>query len=102
LSASARAEVQREKLVAQTKLGRLLNRGALTHMATGWEEALPRALELGRHHTEQTGARAYDLFHVAAALALDAKVFFTTDERQMRIARAEGLEVVFTDPGQPR
>jgi predicted nucleic acid-binding protein len=52
------------------------------------------ALNLIRKHTESIGIRAMDAMHIANALVLKAELFFTTDDRQANVAKAEGLETV--------
>lgn len=47
--------------------------------------------ELARKHGPWMGTRTLDSLHVAAALELGAKVFWTFDERQAKLAVAEGL-----------
>jgi predicted nucleic acid-binding protein len=51
--------------------------------------AVARSLSL--RHTAKLGTRALDVLHVASALILKADSFFTFDQRQHRLARAEGL-----------
>jgi predicted nucleic acid-binding protein len=46
---------------------------------------------LARRHVVTLGVRTLDSLHVAAALELKADVFWTFDERQKRLAEAEGL-----------
>ncbi len=58
------------------------------------EIAIARAIEISSAHTERLVARAIDLLHVAAALALESELFLTTDERQAQLAKAEKLKVV--------
>lgn len=52
-----------------------------------------KARELSDHYTPAVGTRSLDLLHVAAALLLDAKIFFSFDERQRQAASGEGLDV---------
>lgn len=52
-----------------------------------------KARELSDRYTPTVGTRSLDLLHVAAALLLDTKRFFSFDERQRQAALAEGLEV---------
>jgi predicted nucleic acid-binding protein len=51
------------------------------------------ARKLSDRHTPVLGTRSLDLLHVAAALVLEAKVFFSFDDRQRKAAASEGLEV---------
>ncbi len=94
LPSRERANVARQRDVALDRLARLLARRALLEVAVDMDVVIVRATELGIAHTERLGARAIDLLHVASALALGSEVFLTTDERQARVARAEGLKVV--------
>lgn len=62
-------------------------------------EALPGevwqvALSLSGRHTARFGSRTLDLLHVASALVFKPDVFYTFDERQRRVARAERLRVL--------
>ena len=52
-----------------------------------------KARELSDRYTPTVGTHSLDLLHVAAALLLDAKTFFSFDERQRKAASGEGLEV---------
>ena len=47
--------------------------------------------ELARRYAPRLGVRTLDSLHVAAALELGAKAFWTFDERQAKLAAAEGL-----------
>jgi predicted nucleic acid-binding protein len=51
------------------------------------------ARKLSDRHTPVLGTRSLDLWHVAAALILEAKVFFSFDDRQRKAAASEGLKV---------
>lgn len=48
-------------------------------------------LRIAQRHVATLGVRTLDSLHVAAALELKADVFWTFDERQKRLAEAEGL-----------
>ena len=52
-----------------------------------------QARQLSDRYTPELGTRSLDLLHVAAALDLKAKVFFSFDERQRQTAAREGLKV---------
>ncbi len=79
------------------------DRGGFYALADLPPECYIRAGRLARRHTNRIGARSLDILHVAAALVLRADVFYTFDDRQRRLARAEGLAVLTvkagTEPG---
>jgi predicted nucleic acid-binding protein len=52
-----------------------------------------RADELSQHHTIAEGHRSFDILHVATALVLEAEELLSFDDRQRKLARAEGLKV---------
>jgi predicted nucleic acid-binding protein len=52
-----------------------------------------QARQLSDRYTPTLGTRSLDLLHVAAALLLGAKVFFSFDDRQRKVAASEGLKV---------
>ena len=52
-----------------------------------------KARQLSDRHTPTLGTRSLDLLHVAAALVLETKIFFSFDERQRKAAASEGLKV---------
>jgi predicted nucleic acid-binding protein len=56
------------------------------------ENAFELCAELGRRHGPKLGVRALDSLHVACALELKAERFWTFDERQAKLAKAEGLK----------
>ena len=53
----------------------------------------PEAKRLSQHHTEKAGFGAVDILHVACAKDMQATVFLSFDDRQKRLAKAEGMEV---------
>ena len=55
------------------------------------EETYDSSLELTQRRGATLGVRTLDTLHVAAALELKADQFWTFDERQARLAEAEGL-----------
>lgn len=56
------------------------------------ENAFELCAELARRHGPKLGMRTLDSLHVACALELKAERFWTFDERQAKLARAEGLK----------
>ena len=57
------------------------------------ENAYDLCAELARLHGPQLGVRTIDTLHVACALELKAERFWTYDERQGKLAKAEGLKI---------
>jgi predicted nucleic acid-binding protein len=57
------------------------------------DAAYETAMELARKHGPQIPMRTLDTLHVACALALGAREFWTFDERQKRLAKAAGLAI---------
>jgi predicted nucleic acid-binding protein len=48
--------------------------------------------DLGRRFAPKLGMRTLDTLHVACALELKAERFWTFDERQAKLAKAQGLK----------
>lgn len=65
----------------------------LIHTPIDWTDVLREAEKLGAAHNLAIGCRCADLFHVAAARALDGDTFLTFDDKQTAMARAAGLAV---------
>lgn len=65
-----------------------LSAGGLKHQEHDWRETIRLADELSSRHTELLGRAAVDLWHVAAAILLEADTFWTFDEDQQTLARA--------------
>jgi predicted nucleic acid-binding protein len=57
------------------------------------ENAFDLCADLARRHGPKLGVRTLDSLHVACALELGAKRFWTFDERQAKLAKAEGLKL---------
>jgi predicted nucleic acid-binding protein len=49
--------------------------------------------DLGRRYGPKLGVRTLDSLHVACALELKAAVFWTFDDRQLKLARTVGLKI---------
>jgi predicted nucleic acid-binding protein len=78
---------------AQAELERDLGSG-LWLMVDLPESVWGSCAELARRHGSRLGMRTLDSLHVAAALELAANAFWTFDERQAKLAVAEGLQTV--------
>jgi predicted nucleic acid-binding protein len=57
-------------------------------------ESYTRAEQLARRHTPTLGTRSLDILQVATALVLKPDVFYSFDDRQRRLAKAERLRVL--------
>ena len=55
------------------------------------EKAFEQCAELARVHGPKLGIRTLDSLHIACAVELRAERFWTFDERQAKLAKAEGL-----------
>jgi predicted nucleic acid-binding protein len=51
-------------------------------------------LHLSRKHTAELGVRTLDVLHVACAMSLNCETFLSFDQRQRKLAEAEGLRVL--------
>ena len=58
-----------------------------------WPEVFAESETLSAGHTGVLGTRAFDILHVAAAVTLGAKAFYTFDARQAALAKKAGLKV---------
>jgi predicted nucleic acid-binding protein len=67
--------------------------GFLVPTSVASEELHKKARQLSDRHTPTLGTRSLDLLHIAAALLLGAKEFFSFDDRQRKAAASEGLKV---------
>lgn len=67
--------------------------GAVVAAALPLPPVLTLARRLAATHSALLGTRAFDVFHVAAALHLQAAAFLSFDTRQLALARAAGLRV---------
>jgi predicted nucleic acid-binding protein len=56
------------------------------------DNAFDLCADLGRRYGPKLGARTLDTLHIACALELKAKRFWTFDERQEKLAKAAGLK----------
>jgi predicted nucleic acid-binding protein len=67
--------------------------GVLAETQIVWTKAYARAEILSQSYTPVLGCRAADILHVAIAETLEIRNFYTFDERQKRVAHAEGFKV---------
>lgn len=76
---------------AQAELDRDLGNGLWLKVNLP-ESAWDTCADLARRHGPRLGIRTLDSLHVAAALEIGARAFWTFDERQAKLASAEGLQ----------
>jgi len=81
----AQARATNELLEADTRAG------IFYRPAVSWEDVLEEATAMARAHTRTFGCRSLDILHCAAARAVVAESFITTDARQRRLASKIGL-----------
>ena len=88
--------VYRKQLLPEEARG--LHRIFKQHRESGsWKEVpLPESVyihcvELARRHCGRLGMRTLDTLHVASALELGSTEFWTFDDRQAALAKAEGI-----------
>jgi predicted nucleic acid-binding protein len=58
------------------------------------ENALDTCENLGRRYGPKLGVRTLDSLHVATALELKAERFWTFDDRQQKLAKIVGLQIL--------
>jgi predicted nucleic acid-binding protein len=58
------------------------------------ERAFDLCADLARRYGAKLGVRTLDSLHVACALELNADRFWTFDERQAKLAKAQGLKTL--------
>lgn len=63
-------------------------------MAPFVPEIWEKALALSSRHSATLGTRTLDVLHVATAMLLKPSLFFSFDDRQRKLARAAGLQVL--------
>ena len=70
-----------------------LRSGRLVAQPVNWIPVYRTAAQWAALHSTRLGCRSLDVLHVSLAKKLEAKEFFTFDERQKSLARVLGLAV---------
>lgn len=83
----------KEAVQALADLEANLAAGALGVVPTQWPDVHQIAERLSKAYTKADGHRAFDVLHVATALHLGASEFLSFDDRQRKLAKAEGLRI---------
>jgi predicted nucleic acid-binding protein len=68
--------------------------GTLETGAVSLAAVLGQARRISAKHTPAGGHRAFDILHVAAAVAMEADAFLSFDLNQRELAKAEGLKLL--------
>ena len=90
-SAKGFGEVECDEALAAVQSD--LDTGAVVIVPVEWPDVHQIAERLSSTYTKAAGHRAFDVLHVATALHLGAREFLSFDDRQRKLARAEGLKV---------
>ena len=83
-----------ERDAAWNRLQGQITAGSFVETPIPGVELHAKARELSDRYTPTLATRSLDLLHVAAAVLLGAKVFYSFDERQRKAAKGEGLKVL--------
>ena len=78
---------------AKARFGDLLANGSWISIETDLTRVFQRAQGLSRGHSRVIGCRSLDVAHVASAMEIGAREFWTFDARQKELARQVGLKV---------
>ncbi len=82
-----------ERLATWVGLERNMAQGVFIRCAVDPQRLYALGMELSDRYSSVHGTRTLNLLHVAAAMILEAKVFFTFDSRQRAAALGEGMRV---------
>jgi predicted nucleic acid-binding protein len=85
-------EAEREAVLADIR--RQIEAGFFVLPGVSQTQIYAKAGDLSDRYTPEILTRSLDLMHVAAALLCKARVFLSTDTRQRKAAKAEGLKVL--------
>jgi predicted nucleic acid-binding protein len=78
---------------AKARFGDLLANGSWISIETDLARTFQRAQGLSRGHSRLIGCRSLNVAHVASAMEIGAREFWTFDGRQKELARQVGLKV---------
>jgi predicted nucleic acid-binding protein len=78
---------------ANERFAGMLASGHWRMMEIDFRRSLQRARGLSIGHTRKTGCRSLDILHVAGAMELGIRKFWSLDEKQRAFASAAGLDV---------
>lgn len=79
--------------IARGLAGKLISTRKWEQQEPGWSRVLARAEGLSSAHASVTKARSLDIMHVACAMELGLREFWSFDKRQRTLALEVGLRV---------
>lgn len=93
LCVSDRRMTERDASKAELVIEELISSGRWVLLEPDWERAFERAKGLSLAHTKTTKSRSLDILHVACAMDLGLRDFWSFDDRQRKLAGLAGLRV---------
>ena len=82
-----------EGMLSQRRMESFRSGGTWQEVELDWLRVFDRAMALSRGHSSVLKARSLDILHVASALELGARNFWSFDKRQRALAVELGLNV---------
>jgi len=90
----ANGELTEDHATASAReLEEMENSGIWTALEPDWGRVFKRSVGFSKAHSSVLRTRSFDIVHVAAAVEMGAKDFWTFDKRQRALAEAVGLRV---------
>ncbi len=68
--------------------------GIFKDLHADWDRIFNKGVEIAGRHTRNFGNRSLDIMHVALAMETGHEKMVTFDNRQVELAKANGLEVI--------
>ncbi len=85
---------ERDISIAELMIDNLVKVNKWVEVEPDWDRVFDRARGLSKAYTKQTNSRSLDILHVASAMELNARQFFSFDVRQNKLAELAGLRVI--------
>lgn len=93
MAAGSGRMTEQEALAATNRLALLREKTALIEVGVDWLRVFARAHGLVHAHSATFKSRTLDTLHVATAMELGVRKFWSFDQRQKALAHAAGLTV---------
>ena len=88
-----RKMTERDVSISESIIDELVSSRKWEEIEPAWDRVFERARGLSLAHTKSTKARSLDILHVACAMELQLREFWTFDERQKNLAELAGFKV---------